>query len=53
MYLEVIIAALRHCCRKSHRNILRETWASIGALFDLLEDFEGIVDDERKIEETK
>jgi hypothetical protein len=48
MYLEVIVAALRHCGRKSHRNVLRDTWATMFVLFCLLEDFEAVVDGEQK-----
>lgn len=43
LYLPVIIAALNHCARKSHRNVLREIGHSILSLNLVLERFEEIV----------
>ena len=45
--LKMIVAALRHCARGSHRNVMREVRHSISSVFELLVDLEGILKDEQ------
>lgn len=42
-YLPVIVAALDHCARGSHRNVMRNIGHPLGSLILVVEQFEHIV----------